>query len=662
LSAAASLQAYPRMSTIVDDIRQADLIVFGDVSQEDDFSFRKKADAEFVFTIDYTRNFTIKPLEILKGDASLLGETINLQEDGFISVCGGPNLEVGQQIVLLVKDAEKGWTALEGYSREYIPRVRCLIDILRVNPEAARIQKFIDLIQNTKDVCPQADWNDAGLAAQFRSALYAIHDKDSFSVVEKALPNARPEFQALILRWMSETGDLRAVPSLSRYIDSQDHDVWYEARTSLISYFPGAPGVTEAFLEKWKTTPDIAHGSILDYLYKRVSDPEVDKAYLERFEAEPSFYVKAATAFRDGPAADAKKYCIQVIEDALINDSSLTSLLADCVATALSPAEQNKYIPLIAGYLEKQIENNDSGYAGKNALRAALSVKHPALIRALILSLKKQNKIFDTFDQDKQLSVVSAIRAYGKDASDMAVKEIFSQIDEALRERHFSMENFWPIIALVWLGTEQDISAMRQILEDNRAGEEYEQLAASLKPISKIPDETAFWIEMIKNGSKFPSESVKWFAARLGQLQDKRAIPTLMGILEEKTPVDEQPVYRALAKIGKPGIEQLKSFSLKLDVHSTSSRHRDIIDVLCESEKENLLPFLRQLVKNNSSVGSSQPWMCIEQYGSVEDIALLTPYTDYWKYGPGRLYWPRSALAQLRQKYGYDITGPIRKK
>ena len=669
LSAAASLQAYPRINaTMVGDIRQADLIVFADISRRDGVLV-KNADA--LYGERYIPPvLDIKILEVLKGDASFVEETITIPDE---VIFDGPNVKVGQQIVLFVKDTnnnpfwmtdvKKGLRVLEGYKDESIPGFRCLADILRIKPEIAQARKIMDLIQNPKAVCPQADW----VASNAINALYTLRDKKSFSVVEKALPNVSTEMQLRILEWMRATGDLRAVPVLLRYIDSPDRNVRREAIWGLIYDFPGAPGITKAFMDKWKTSPDDVRGSMIEYLYKRVSDPDVEKAYREQLKPKTSYVTfkdNLKEAFRDGLKAEAKKYCAQIVEDDSINDSARWLVMefgAECFSTFISPEDQDKYIPLFADLLEKQ------GGVGDDDLRVALSAQHPALIRVLMAYLKKQNEAsYYSSNQDELLSAVLAISEYGKDASDMAAKELLAQLREHMQEnaRIISMEKFWQIIALVWVGTDQDISAMWRIMEDGHMPKDYMQLAASMKPVSKIPDEAAFWIEMIKNRSKFPHNAVEWFVARLGLLQDERAIPVLMELLEDDKTIIEKPIYRALAKIGKSGIEQLESFALNLD--SSSPRYREgVVDAICNSEKEAILPFLRQLFKSNKFDSRYvQPWMCFGDYGTVDDIAFLASYTDYWKYGgEGRYYWPRQAILKLREKYGYDITGrPIKKQ
>ena len=714
LSAVSLLQAFPRINiTMVDDIQRGDLIVFGDISQGDGVLFKDAKD------VDSNRFFiapvlAIKILEVLKGDASLVGETIPWFYDGDFH---GPNIKIGQQIVIFVKDAKNGWGVLEGYKDESIPILRCLMDILQTTPETAKAQKLMDLIQNPNYVyiqpqmgilqtTPETDqwrklisltpipdyvkshWTDAGFhVAQSLDILDTLRDKDSFSIVEKALPNALPEFQRYILEWMEKTGDLRAVPVFLRYIDSQDSALRREAVSSLISYFAGAPGITEAFLDKWRTSPDDVRRPMVEYLSKRVSDPDIDKArnayqeqidkalqeeFREHFGVDRFFRDNMEKAFRDGPKAEAKKYCIQIVEDVSLSDFFRTRY-ADCVATSLNPAEQNKYIPILAGYLEEQVENGEPSWYANGVLRAALSAQHPALLRTLILSIKRLKDI--SANHDELLSVILAIRGYGKDASEMAVKELLTQIDKVSSQE--SKESSWLLIALALVGTDQDLSAMRQILGNGRAAigfsnKEYRQLAASLKPVSEIPDEAAFWIEMIKNRSNFPDDAVEWFAARLGQLRDKRAIPVLMEIIWDDDKaitaygfqsggITLEPVYSALAKMGKPGIEQLKSFVVKRpDVKPYLTGYA--IHALCNSEKEALLPFLRQMIKTGTTNGIYQLWACIGQYGTVKDIAFLAPYTDYWKYSEGSKYGnPRQAISQLRRKYGYDVSGRIQK-
>jgi len=47
--------------------------------------------------------------------------------------------------------------------------------------------------------------------------------------------------------------------------------------------------------------------------------------------------------------------------------------------------------------------------------------------------------------------------------------------------------------------------------------------------------------------------------------------------------------------------------------------------------------------------------------GTLEDLEFLRPFCDFWNRGDEGIDRPCSAMRQIRARYGYDLSGPIRK-
>jgi hypothetical protein len=134
-----------------------------------------------------------------------------------------------------------------------------------------------------------------------------------------------------------------------------------------------------------------------------------------------------------------------------------------------------------------------------------------------------------------------------------------------------------------------------------------------------------------------------------------RALPALLSLLEEKKGPMEKIIYHALAQMGKPGMARLKSAINKADL----SGFGPVFDDLCSSQKRSFMPFIRQLTKDRPADLPASVWYCFLNYGTAKDIPILTSLNNYWKYGEN--YHLRSVLSGMREKFGYDLNGPIKR-
>jgi hypothetical protein len=118
----------------------------------------------------------------------------------------------------------------------------------------------------------------------------------------------------------------------------------------------------------------------------------------------------------------------------------------------------------------------------------------------------------------------------------------------------------------------------------------------------------------------------------------------------------EKIIYQALGQMGEPGLTQLKRSIIKADL----ANYGPVFEEICQSQNSSFMPFIRQLVKDRTAELPSSIWACFQNYGTKDDIFILTSLDNYWKFGPN--YHLRSVLAEMREKYGYDLNGPIKKK
>jgi hypothetical protein len=614
--------------------------------------------------------FNAKAIEVLKGDRSLAD--IDFASDN-------ENFKPGKQVVLLKRESAGAWQQIGFYDEDYLPKLHCLLPALEMKSEPDRIHALIDLLQEPALKCPQSAWksvvdssnpdpgarrkamnNPASLEALNNDVLFAIKEirnPASLDIVTGTV-NAFPKSsQQALLEWMLSTGDLRVVSVLVNYLDSRDTTLSGVAARGLRRYFPGDPRVTAAFRSRWKTADKTVRSEAIEYLIKREPEPDLQKAYEELHASATtadSLWKKARQAFAEGPPAEARKYCIQIIQDDSMYDQNRLMLL-ECIGTALNREDQDRYLPAISPYLERMVSARNPS-ATFSAIRAVLSVKHPAMTKPLIAYLNRE----DTFIiwRNDAFKTVMALRDMGDEAKAMAARVLLPQIENTSGGVMEGLHSIQRLIALAWLGNDRDFDKARQILA-TKAPENCRNLLMNLKPVSQVEDEGAFWIDMIGKSPSQSSEIQNWFFMRLGKIRDARALPVLLSHLEKNRQYfSGETICEALLQLGEPALSRLESILRGADLDNYF--FKKIFNALFDSQKEKAIPFLRQLVKERSGDLPSDVWAPFSRYGTPEDIALLSPVDNYWKFGPnsGR----HSSLAALREKFDYDLDGPIEKK
>jgi hypothetical protein len=61
--------------------------------------------------------------------------------------------------------------------------------------------------------------------------------------------------------------------------------------------------------------------------------------------------------------------------------------------------------------------------------------------------------------------------------------------------------------------------------------------------------------------------------------------------------------------------------------------------------------------------GLKQPALIhLGNLGTADDLPLLLPYCDYWNSDRTTHYWALEAVAGIRDRFNYDVNGPIVKR
>jgi len=292
-------------------------------------------------------------------------------------------------------------------------------------------------------------------------------------------------------------------------------------------------------------------------------------------------------------------------------------------------------------------------------------------MRQTLISFLNRKDIFEPVGShaEETFKAAMALKAMGEEARALGAGALLEQIEKSADRSIDWDAKFKQLIALAWLGNSQDFEWARKFVNANNAPDNIRSFAAVLRPVSDIADEGAFWIDLIGKQSPYPANGgnwtpnysyllnnqPEWFLVRLAYLRESRSIPVLFNLLKEKHDWWIRPICQALAQIGEPAITELKSVISK---EEDLSVYRDSFYILCDSQKEKLIPFVRQLVKDRPA-NLPEIWFCFSRYGTADDIALLSPLNNYWKFGGNPFL--QDALISMREKFGYDLNGPIKK-
>ncbi|MDQ2732554.1 MAG: HEAT repeat domain-containing protein, partial [Armatimonadota bacterium] len=87
---------------------------------------------------------------------------------------------------------------------------------------------------------------------------------------------------------------------------------------------------------------------------------------------------------------------------------------------------------------------------------------------------------------------------------------------------------------------------------------------------------------------------------------------------------------------------------------------RQAMVILQRLQGKNFLPTLRLMMVDPNFGLQDMAAGALAEVGTPEDLRLLLPLSDFWKADRPNLYWVHSAIASIRDRFNYDIHGPIR--
>jgi HEAT repeat protein len=577
--------------------------------------------------------------EVVRGDPAWAGQAVVLTSMLRSTADAGVPTPTKGLAVLLRPDwqATKRWPVLEVYQKPHeIEALRLLVKIDQKLGERQRLIALRDVFTEGNPVCREQ------LFADFRD----MKDPDNFDLMTDFYPSLDSANQRTLVDLLGQIGDLRAVPTLIRAMSSPDEQLSATAALRLSSTFPGAPGITEAF-EKALDREHLRR-TAARYLLRRRDDPELKATA----EPEKTLWQQAESLRSSGDAKAAKALYLIVIEDKNESDYTRRTAAARIVHRG-SAAEKDRIRKALLPLLAKDAETNNYIFAFQ-AARILRALQHPDCCDPMLRLLDWSSFTY----QPSVREATMGIRELGSVARRAAVIHLIDRLESAGDRRAQGENSVQHLLGLVWLGNENDFRDA-ELAMPARYRRTWQALGPLL-PLDRHEDEGEFLLKLLRSGPPLPRDASDWILFRLGDLRDRRAIDQLVCCLVEEPDWGlNRSACEALEKIGGPKVETELATLLTHEEHNRVRRHA--IGTLFKLQGRRSLATTRRML---SEEDFGLKWMAcsnLAQIGTPDDLNLLLPLCDYWTADRKTHYQATLAVAVIRQRYGYDIHGPVKK-
>lgn len=582
--------------------------------------------------------------EVIRGDAKWGSQTIVLQQ--------GPRSTADARVptpsegvaVLLPKGWQKseGWPVLEAYRKPHeIEALRILVKVLPIADERQRLMALRKLFATGNPVLQEQ------LIEDFRN----MQAPENLDLITAWCSSTEPATQRKLVDLLAHMGDLRGVPTLIQAMLSSDQQLSQAAAHNLYWYFPGAPGVTDAFEQALER--EYLARTAARYLAAHRPSPAVQALIVQ----ENSRWQQAERLFRSGDQEAAREKYMEIVQDqsenAYTQRASAQRLLAQTSAEEKGRIRQ-ALLPQLAADAA-----GDNYIFALDAVKILRALGHVDCLDALIGAFSHSSFTYQKAAQEATM----AIRELGPKARRKAVSRLLATFDSAADRRPSTGSGARTLLELIWLGEESDFQQVEQSIPASyRATWKTLQ---PLLPVAEQDDEATFLTTLLERHLQariaLPRDAWAWVLFRLGDLRHQASIDALTQCVTQE--VDwtlTRAAAEALTKIGGQAVEQKMLSLLTHEDHNRVRRHA--IEVLFELQGERSADLARRMLVEED-LGLKGPAMSnLGRYGAPEDLPLLLPFCNYWEADRTTQYWAMSAVASLRERYRYDINGPIQSK
>jgi HEAT repeat protein len=535
--------------------------------------------------------------EIIKGDADQRGQSL-LIKPGLSSAAVWVPREAKSIAVLLGKEWQSNpHPVLEVYQKpQEIEALRVFVRVYDLPTERARLEALRERRNDKNTLFRQQLLRDLG----------EMRQKENFPILTALFTGGDEALQRAVIDLIGSIGDVRGVPTLIAALESPHHWVAVEASTKLRFYFPGAPGVTEAFRRalNHKHLESAATAYLMKY----------DAALNARLQAQHSPYQRLNERLEQGNEAGAGQLLLSMLEEKEQAEYVLrfnTDGLVSFIETRRQDADRSRLalLPLVT----RDTQDGDylQAIAAAKVLRA---LHHPDTVAPLLRLLgKKDNGLYEASTRIAAFALVEL----GEEQKQAAIEQLSTRSD-------------WPMLRPVFA----------------LAGE---------------PNEARQLLELLPNMAAAGNNriSLNWLLYRLGELRNPQAVPALVEQLSGNPAADSSVVTQALIRIGGATVGEAVTPLLQ---SKNDSARTSATQILFTLQKERFLPLLRRMLREDDLGVRGTAAMYLSRIGTPQDLEVLVPLSDFWTGDRTNHYWLMSAITEIRERYNYDLNGPITRK
>ena len=612
--------------------RQADLVIVADVTKPQ--------------APDY--KWLLKAREVLQGKAPV-GEVISIRQNRAIASFLLPYKD-GTAAVFLKKGADGGWEVLESRSQpDDIAALRILVPLFQLPAEREQITGLQKAMRQAPTL--------ALLGSELESALQEMRQAGNFDLIESGLPLLNAKQRENMMRALGRMNDVRAVPLLLKALQAPEKSIAGNAAQTLVYYYPGAPGVTEAMRALLR---DEAAGEFLKrtahtYLAKR--DASVAAVAVEQ---QRTPYLEARQLFQSERKAEGALAHLVLLEN-----QKPDTYFSHWTAEEILPFLDDEGKARLRRVVIKQALKKPNYLEAESLLKLLRQMPHLEAIPALLNLLNEPQPSASAFIWRKA-AMFSAFLLHdlGPQARKQATARLLENWRQLTAETKRDEEPTLFLLQLAWLADDETWQQVPDLIAPGRRAEwqSLTPVRAAVTGAVNQESEGRNLVALLKNlPEDFSAQARHWIIYRLGDLHEENAVAPLLEQLPQSIYMHPPAHKEALMEIGGTEVEE---GALKLLRHGNSEVRRQAMDILRDLRGDKMRPLLRQILSapDEENFGhKNDAASLMGSLGTPEDLPLLLPLADFWKTDRALQNWAVSSIASIRDRFNYDVNGPIQK-
>ncbi|WP_188364587.1 HEAT repeat domain-containing protein [Marinicella pacifica] len=607
----------------------------------------------------------IKITQVLKGDKSFRHKTISLTNKHLdrpnrITVAGSYRFPpIGEKnVAVLFSEDWQNRRVFDMFVYSYtdkddIRNLKKMLAIIDVDNESRRLKKLMKFAL-------QEPLSNSAMREQFVTEIAYLEDPKSFPVVlayfeqvlmqhEKFLQKTSSseakslaeEYLYDLMRAINETADLRAVPFFVSALDSNSEEVRNTAAHALYFTYPGAPGVTEAFI-RFKDTQGV-HEFAAQYLALRFDYKDSNPL------AEHPLYI-ANKLIEQGKLQAARRIYHQqlVLNEATLSDKLFT---AQALLNISNEGDKGYLVQHLLPEIDAMLMTEKNYFPNLDRVIDILTeipnqARLPAVLRILELKINQNQKAF--------IKAVFVVATMGDSAIRQAESIILNRLSNIKYKGKIygCCQDLHLLLALMWLNPDQVAQPHAEIFSD--------ELYNHVRPfssVSTVDDEAKFLATQFKDINDVNPIVKLWLIQRITFLKDEQALPLLLKLLTADSNHDYQ-IHKALMAIGG---ESTQNAMVSLFSDPRKWVRTTAIKVYAKLAGEKILPYLRKMITDENYGDKHEALTYLYYYGTPEDLPYLNINCDFWQTNNDLHDWACRARYGIWDRHDYDLNGPIKK-